>query len=570
MKNFSTVLIAAALIAAGASSEAAPVAASFQKAKKSSEINVRSLNSSKASMRNLPARSQKEDLEALPLVVGLPEGVEGKDLARANNYFALSVYGELYASQEVGMIGNVALTDDKAYLLDPFAGMKTESYLVGDRNGDEITFSFPQKIYQETYEDWYTDPTGETMVTDWYYAFKCTYTDDGENSSLVIDTENPEIKFTLGADGSLTQEGDAYIALVLGADNDEGVYSLEWTGFADAAIVYTEVTEQPTLLPEGALLDDWIMAAGEEMRLVKAGFIDGDLYIQGLLSTMPQGVVKGVKSEDEDDAYIFSVQYVGPDYSYDHFAYMSPALYELSENESGDYESSYTPAESVTMRFLDDGDYKVIMTDPDQAVLFSSLPGGGLWMEAYDEPAFQWQDMSTPMTPADPEIIEYQFYDALEYGALTYYIPILSMDGRMLKADRYYYNFYFDDELYTFYPDEYYNLEAPMTNIPFGFEDFMDFISYGEENQAVIYARGFNKIGLQSVYLNEDGTETRSEMVTYELEGDGVELVETSVEKSVEWYDLAGRRIAAPSQGIAIRRTILEDGTVKTSKVIVK
>lgn len=39
---------------------------------------------------------------------------------------------------------------------------------------------------------------------------------------------------------------------------------------------------------------------------------------------------------------------------------------------------------------------------------------------------------------------------------------------------------------------------------------------------------------------------------------------------STEYFDLAGRRIAGPAQGIAIKRVIRADGSVSTFKTVVR
>ena len=511
------------------------------------------------------AGAQSVDLESLPLVTDLPDGVKADSYSKNDHYFGVSMWGEFFQSQELGMVGMVALDGGKAYFYEPFSGLPTGSYLVGDVDGDKITVSFPQKMQVETYPDYNLDPEGNVLVTNNFYAFKCRLSDDGETSRLEMDNADPTVTFTIAADGSISLDGDAYIALIFSEKDENGADTFEWTGYADSEIVYNVVTETPTAMPAGASPEVWVMDCGGEVRLVKGVMQGDDLYLQGVLESMPQGVVKGSR-DSATGRYLFQTQYVGIDERNSHYAYFVPATYTMEENEFEELEPAYTPASAVEISY--DESARTLTTGEGEALVFGTQPAGGFVLYGYTEPTFRWQDMSTPMVPANPVITDYTYYDYLEFGGLFFTLPRVAADGRVLNPADYYYNIYLDDEPLVLYPDEYYEIEEPMENIPCEFENFSEITYYGEDYEFVIYARGFSRIGVQGVYVNPDGTQTKSDLVYHEVSS--LQSVEDAGVVSTEWFDISGRRISASATGLAICRQTMDDGTVRTLKVLKK
>ena len=50
----------------------------------------------------------------------------------------------------------------------------------------------------------------------------------------------------------------------------------------------------------------------------------------------------------------------------------------------------------------------------------------------------------------------------------------------------------------------------------------------------------------------------------------GIDEMAESEVASIEWYDIAGCRVQRPDKGINIKRTVYENGSVKTAKTIVR
>ncbi|MCI5571611.1 MAG: hypothetical protein MR386_08100 [Prevotella sp.] len=80
------------------------------------------------------------------------------------------------------------------------------------------------------------------------------------------------------------------------------------------------------------------------------------------------------------------------------------------------------------------------------------------------------------------------------------------------------------------------------------------------------------KIGMEAVYVDGD-LRFGSGITEYYPNGDptGVDMTEATVKqiKSVDFYDLSGRKLSAPAKGICIRTITYTDGS-KASRKIVK
>ncbi len=514
-----------------------------------------------------PLKVDYDNLSDLPIVTE-PEG-EDEKYSRNSIFFGLDYYGGLYKSADFGCISHVVWGDNgEVYIKNPFSGYDTQTYLVGEMEGDKIQVTFPQKIYEETYPDWENDPEGILTVTDNYYAFKLTYTNDGTNSKMEMDLVDPVITFTV-SEGGIKMDGDSFIGMLLEkrvADEVTGEEKsvLGWTGFADSGIVMTKVDDTPVVMPEGAETEKWILVSDAEPRFVDIAFCDEDVYIRGMLSSSPQATLKG---RLEDGEVVFDgPQYLGEDNRLLHYAFFHPAeLIESSEDDSEPYIFSSIP----TVRVSYDAEQRVMQCPDGFGFAFSTIAGSIFLMEGYAYPEFIWQDMDTPMTPDNPEILSWDYYEEYGFGGVSYCIPLNSVDGRLLETSRLYYNLYIDGEPYIFYPDEYPDLDEPMTDVPYSYEDSMIY-NWGDLCEAVIYAVGFEHIGVRSIYDNRDGTREYSDIVYDDGTIVGIPDVEASAEVvSVEYYNLGGVRIERPVRGgISIRIVRYSDGSLKTSKVV--
>lgn len=564
MKRIFTIALAAMTLAGAYAQPQTSLQSKGKEMRKTSAMRGAARSQGAGYMKAAP----ETDLSKLPLVTD-PGDAEEKEYSRDSYYYYIEYTGERVFMQDMGLVSEVAYgKDGKVYFKNPFGGRDTDTYLVGTRDGDKISVELPQKIFVEEYEMW--DENGPYMQTDTYYAFKLKYTTDGTTSKMEIDTNSQTVDFTVTEHGLVmdSNDGASYIGMLLALpaeDGSEGV-PLLWSGMADTGIVFNEVTATKVEAPENLEVQEWVLTEDGSSRLLKGGFDGDDFYLQGLLGSEEDLWVKG---EVKDGKMTFpSGQYMGICNRYDHYAYLIPAEYEKKETAEGT-ELFYYPDAAMYMDY--DAGTKTLTSCKGGALAISTIPQEVFYIEAYAEPKFAWQDSSVPMTPANPQVTDFSdYFEEMGFSGLTYEIPTVSTDGRLLNLDRYYYNIMIDGEPLTLYPDEYTDLEEEMTDIPYGYED-SNIYFWGDIYEAMIFVTGFQKIGIRSIYVNANGEKTYSQPSYWDVTSsvDAAEALGKDVEK-VEYYDLSGRKSDRPVSGISVRRTIYKDGSVRNDKIVRK
>lgn len=519
------------------------------------------------------ARVENADLHDLPMIEELPEGVTDALYARDSYFFAVDGWGQMYSSRDYGMATYVAVSDTEVYIRDPFAGRPTGTWLKGEREGDKVSVTFPQKMLVETYPDWEQDPEGDLgiTITDYYYAYKFTLKQGEDKSSFEIDSENPVITFTI-SDGELKQEGDAFIGMVgeyRMYDKDNNPYTgFNWMGFADGQLEYSKVTAKYEEAPADLTFEKWILDNQGDLTFVDMATSGEDVYIKGFIQTEYNGerIFPAIKGTLKDGKLVFdSTQYLGVDPRYDHVAYFMPGTYEegVPSEDEWEVENIYYPASSITFAY--DEVNKTFTCSEGEALVISALPDRTFVILALDEPVLRWQDMSTPLVPCTPTDLMYKYWEEYEYGAVGFSLSSESEDGRLMDLSNLYYTLYIDGDEFTFYPDEYWDLEEPMTDVPYDYWDSA-INAFGDEHEVLLYVQNIETIGVKAKYVNLDGEVTTSEMAT--LSVSGVNEVAAGEPVKTEWYDLQGRRLTAPAEGLMIRRDIDAEGNIVVRKVM--
>jgi len=250
------------------------------------------------------------------------------------------------------------------------------------------------------------------------------------------------------------------------------------------------------------------------------------------------------------------------------------------------YMSYFTGAEIFYEEDPDTG-WEVMMGSPLDAAIFSydaeakslTLENGYVISSSdkvfypiygYDDVMLAYQERNPETVPDTPYGLE---YDPESWGdpIINVIIPPFDAEGNLLDTNNLFYELYIDGELYTFTGELYWpDVEGEMTLVPYSLNGYCIYAS-GDFHTIYMYMPIESSIGVRSVYINENGDALYSEMETILVEGTGVESVESEVAPvSVEYYDIAGRRISNPEKGIAIRIARYADGTVKTHKVVMR
>lgn len=533
----------------------------------------------------MPARMPKSALQGAQKMKMIPDVVriqreapgddepvldqpEGKLEYYARDCMSYSAeYYEATRSMNYGSVVKVVTAaDGEVWLGHTVAEYPTNGWVKAQREGDKLTVNLPQPI--DMYYDWYED--------DYYTLYLVplqaeTVEIDGEEYSTFVPADDMTVTFTIKADGSVTADKPEIMlgACTWGYDptsEDEEAENYVWSGFGDTDITATPEPEKTLVVPD-ITPEKWVWADPYEYGFANV-IVDGnDIYVAGMDRTLPDAYIKG--TIEGDQAIFPSGQFLGADLD---FSVM--------------YMSYFTGAEIFYEEDPDTG-WEVMMGSPLDAAIFSydaeaktlTLENGYVISSSdkvfypiygYDDVMLAYQERNPETVPDTPYDL---VYDPESWGdpIINVIIPPFDAEGNLLDTNNLFYELYIDGELYTFTGDLYWpDVEGEMTLVPYSLNGYCIYAS-GDFHTIYMYMPIESSIGVRSVYINENGDALYSEMETILVEGTGVDAVESEVAPvSVEYYDIAGRRISNPEKGIAIRIARFADGTMKTDKVVMR
>ena len=570
MKKFTLAVLAAAFVLSMSAQKIVQPQRSLQKAFAETQVEagaVKKLMETKAGkplaakkinpFNSAAKQAQTRAGEDFNIITEAPEGrTEVYSLSGLAYY---SFWGYIMGVSHEGTLGQIVYCDDNTvYIKNPISQFATNSYIKGTIDGDEITVKLPQPIYQEDYD-------GEVYN---YQIERLAYSEDEEGGWYYRDENSSEVKFTLRNDSVIWAE-DTLGDVMLGLCDDTG----EWMGYGDYNMVYSKVTDTVVEAPADMTCEDWVLKANDDGHFVKVGFSGKDVYVGGIYETMPDAFVKG--TIDGDKVVFKSGQYLGPDESLNCHAYFVTGGSEMVwDDVYMEWYSSPYLTEQIELSY--DAEAKTMIADSknDSTMFINSGKAHIYYIEAFDAPEFRYQaPIEGAVKPATPEFLSLSPYDEYYgYGYIDFIVPKFDVDGRMLDTDKMHYNLFIDDELFTFYPDEYIALTEEMTDVPYDFTDSYDIYDYGTEKMIYFYTTGFEKIGVRSTYTADNGESKDSEIAWYYVNGGtvGINAAEAGAKgvKSVVYTDLSGRRVAKPVRGIYIKTEVYDDGTQKSVKML--
>lgn len=474
---------------------------------------------------------------------------EGTSYDVEMDYETFDIYLKVIDDQYV--VGDVVEGDDGFfYFRNPVIGMPTYSYMKGEKEGNEIVFHFPQAI---------VDTDGYAWGVSKMRLVKGGYL--GTDAEIVKD--NNEIRFKINEDGSYTQiEEEGYIMGYYYLDDD----SWAWTG--TSAQTYHPLDEVSAQVPADAeIIDGQLLYEGQNGLMVKMAVVGDDFYLGDVYPGIDNAWAVGKIADGK--VTFDSYQYLGASEAMYHYVFFVGASIEdcMSDAQSQGYPSiSFDyDAEASTLR----------PASADDAIVINASGHDIYWLDYYANPTIS-PFVLEPATPVNPEIISYyDYFDWYGYARFDFRLPVISTDGNLLDKEHYLYNIILDDEAMEFYPDEYPSLTEMITDIPYRFNCDGGGISTSERyvmegtHEVVIYTGGYDKIGVQGLYV-VDGVTNYTDVVYYGESGVR-EIAENEGEiSSVLYFDLSGRRMTNPSTGIFIKETVFKDGSSKAQKISVR
>lgn len=496
-------------------------------------------------------------------VITSAEGEKQDMTITASGYYLLMGYFiDVYEDQDFAA-HVVYGENNEVYIYNIMPNAATDSYVKGVRDGDKVVVELPQTLlWYDEYEDGFN-----LSICDYYY-------DEEEGEEGYVPVEGESLVFTVAEDGSMQAEGltpEHSLALVYSADD-------YWTGYTAWSLTLTPFNGSPVVPTEGIeVAEDYFaykcdaLGYGWPVSFAKG---EAEVYFRGLSPEMPDAWVRGTVEYGETEAHIYidQNQYVG---AYAGFYIYTKCAQTLFDEE---WEYEYYELMPDAYRFELIWDYEketITPADPTISLLFNASKDEVNYISDLYEFELTRQE-SYAGTPANPENLEFTDliaeygYDYFDYNVLEFSVPAFSTDGGLLDTSCLSYVLYVDDEEYTFDADEY-EMEESLVEIPWSFDGEWIFTLGGCDRAVCFFMEGISTIGVQSVY-NYDGKETRSEIVTLDLEGTSRVNDVNAAKKiaDVKFYDLTGREVKNPSAGIFVKRVTYSDGTVDTAKKAIR
>ena len=509
-------------------------------------------SSMKLSQFKAPARALAEEEP----IMDVPEGTLYDNMYASSFAYGLG-WGDIYIQDVDGGIGKVVEgTDGNLYIYNPisqgYIWFSILPWIKAEPAGDgKYVVKLPQLYIID--------------VGDPYYAY-CMHYDEDEGMPVV--EEEGEIEFTW-QDGVLTQLGDKFIGLCDA--------TADWFYMADQHIVYAPQTDEFTTLPEDMYVQSYTMTylsdptdLTKTKETVVSIALDGeDIYMGNLNNNNPDSYIKGHLADGK--ATFPTRQYLGPD------AYYNGHIYVLTGDAYVDTETYGSPVFNYNLNdeivFTVDEGARNIVAEWPAAMITNVGPTTLSILNDYVAPSLVAFD-EVPAVPATPifTVEDITVNTTTGFTVLHFTIPTVDVDGNKLNENKLYYNILLDGQVYTFDPETYIGLSSAMTDIPYKFEDNINFDIYisNGRHTVYLYTTDYDIVGLQSIYTAGDEV-NRSEIVyvnnpTHSGINEfttGAQIVDT------RYYDLTGRELpTAPATGLYLQRATYSDGTTATIKVV--
>ena len=489
-------------------------------------------------------------------IMDVPEGTLYDNMYASSFAYGLG-WGDIYIQNVDGGIGKVVEGDDgNLYIYNPisqgYIWFSILPWIKAEPAGDgKYVVHLPQLYIID--------------VGDPYYAY-CMHYDEDEGMPVV--EEEGDIEFTW-ENGVLTQLGDKFIGLCDA--------TADWFYMADQHIVYAPQNDEVTTLPEDMFVQSYTMTylsdpsdLTQTKETVVSVAIDGeDIYMGNLNNNNPDSYIKGHLADGK--ATFPTRQYLGPD------AYYNGHIYVLTGEAYVDAETYSSPVFNYNLNdeivFNVDEDARNIVAEWPAAMVTNVGPNTLSILNDYVAPGLAAFD-EVPAVPATPVFTDEDVTvnSSAGWTVLHFTIPTVDVDGNKLNENKLYYNIYLDGEVFTFDPEDYIGLSSAMTNIPYKFEDNINFDIYisNGRHTVYLYTTDFEQVGVQSIYTAGD-EENRSDIV-YNLNpnvtginemASGARVVDT------RYYDLTGRQLpTAPATGIYLKHVTYSDSTSTAVKVV--
>ncbi len=484
-----------------------------------------------------------------------PDG-EMKWLDRSCDGFRVEAYNAVHGP----VLGSVVqMVEDEneegvVYLSHMASEYPVNTWIRGEKVDNTIVINGIQAIYLE-----YDYDLEEELPI--FLAPMEVQIDENMMGTFVV-PDNAKFVFNIEEDGSLTAaDPDLLLGVcVRGLNPDaDGNDVYLWSGYGDRNITMSPAVSQLVELPDGLATESWVWSDQYDTAFVNVAIDGEDFYINGMNRSLPDAWIKGQISDGKVE--FPSGQYLGVDMDIFYYSYFCGADFTTEIDEDGNEVLMSSLAESAIFNY--DAEAKKLTTERGYVINASANKLYPLY--AYDQVTVgaQNRDVNTP--PAAPFDLQL-FQDEWE-TSLLFYIPNTDVDGNLLNEANLYYEVYVDGEIQVFIlVDDDWN-ETESSLVPYAYDDWNDIWVDGMEHTIYLYDWVQDSFSVRSIYINENGESIPSEMSVYSETG----VKDVNAGKQIvaeKYFDLQGREIRKPANGISVKMVTFDDGTTKTYKVI--
>lgn len=494
--------------------------------------------------------------------------VQGKAQDYIKTYSGWYVYTQMEHVENQEVDAQIVWGDNnEVYFRDLISMMPFGTYVKGTLDGNKITVPLPQTIYiaESEYDEEIIQSVYTLSILD-----RLDIDSEDEYYFYFWPSEEPgEITFTIADNGEVTMDPlDEINAIGIAVDEGDGNM---WMGFAEYEMTFVP-KETGSVNP--ADLDNTpysyftygygCIGLGEPDfgYKVNVAFDGDDVYFTGLCLDDTSWWFKGRREGNQ--IIVDNNQKMGTISIYT----VSLMFGKRDEEAYGGF--SLLPADTQFI-FNYDEENKVFTTaTPDVVMFINALPDQIYYLTMVEDPTFIYQPTAAG-TPRNPWnlIFNAKTYDRVGYGVFDVNLPLISTDGILLNRENMYYNIYIDGEIVEMEASEY-GLPEDTENVPYNFsKQAIVAQKLSTNHEMIFHTQGFDKIGVKLVNVY-DGVTYESDIVEIEvIDGEitGINEIDGANIVSETYYDLTGRKIVNPSNGIFIKQTLLNDGTVKVSKM---
>lgn len=471
-----------------------------------------------------------------------------------------------YSQTLDGTVSYKVVSDDgkKVYLNNPFSQYSVPGYLEGTVDGNTVSLKLPQLV--DTYLD--ESESGETELIQ-FFAAACEYVEDDEGA-WYYPTETQEYKLTINADGSLTPtDPNLMLGEVTWFDEDEeGPAGYFWQGNGDLIENMTPFNEVPVSAPEGTEFESWNAIVNGDALPVQVSVGEKDVYIKGLFAEFVGLEDATFRGELKDGKIVFPTdQYLGiaEEYSCTFYFRSGKPVYEVYDDgtqelvdiEIGDFVCDYNPE-------------KKIIKSNDMMLEVTPSPNEISYYMMAVAPVFACSDPNAEVTALPTPIFDSYWEAEPEYGLeaeVDFLFPNYDSNYNVLDTSKLYYNLILDNEVFTFYTDEYTDLTEDLTDVPYDLStEGYQFNADGSYHCVYILPQDFTSLGIRTLYKDGDKT-VYSEIMWVPGFAKVNELASDSNTVSTRYYDLQGCEVRGTERGIMIRADRKADGSVSYRKI---